>query len=119
ARLVGADLSLKTGRLEAASHGLNAVRDDLYNLRKSSGVVVLADCVRDANSTMDSLMAFNDRALDWNSDNRAAIASIASSYGAVLDRCDSIANEPIRKAPEFRRLVDGAKASLMLIPKAI
>jgi len=25
----------------------------------------------------------------------------------------------VREAPEFRRLVDGAKASLLLIPKAI
>jgi hypothetical protein len=120
ARLVGADLMLKTGRLEPASRGLNAVRDDLYNLRKASGVVVLADCVRDANSTMDSLMVYNDRALDWdNAETRSAITRIASSYGAVLDRCDGIANEAIRKAPEFRRLVDGAKASLTLIPKAI
>jgi len=120
ARLVGADLMLKTGRLEAASHGLNAVRGDLYNLRKASGVVVLADCVRDANSTMDALMVYNDRTLDWDkSETRSAIASKASSYGAVLDRCDGIANETIRKAPEFRRLVDGAKASLTLVPKAI
>ena len=120
ARLVGADLMLKTGRLEAAGRGLNAVRGDLYNLRKASGVVVLADCVRDANSTMDALMVYNDRTLDWNnSETRSAIASIASGYGAVLDRCDGIANEAIRKAPEFRRLVDGAKASLTLIPKAI
>jgi len=120
ARLVGADLMLKTGRLEAASRGLNAIRGDLYNLRKTGGVVVLADCVRDANSSMDALMVYNDRALDWDSpDTRSAIASIASSYGAILDRCDGTANEAIRKAPEFRRLVDGAKASLTLIPNAI
>jgi hypothetical protein len=120
ARLVGADLMLKTGRFEAASYGLNAIRGDLYILRKSSGVVVLADCVRDANTAMDAMMVYNDRALDWdNSETRSAIASIASGYGAVLDRCDGIANETIRKAPEFRRLVDGAKASLTLIPNAI
>jgi hypothetical protein len=111
---------LKTGRLEAASRGLSAIRDDFYNLRKASGVVVLADCVRDANSTMDALMVYNDRTLDWtNSETRSTIAGIASGYGAVLDRCDGIANEAIRKTPEFRRLVDGAKTSLTLIPKAI
>jgi len=120
ARLVGADLMLKTGRLEAASQGLNAIRSDLYTLRKTSGVVVLADCVRDANTAMDALMVYNDRALDWDSsETRSAIASIASGYGAALDRCDGMANETIRRAPEFRRLVDGAKASLTLIPKAI
>jgi|SRR5690242_12208294 len=120
ARLVGADLMLKTGRLEAAGNGLNAVRADLYNLRKASGVVVLADCVRDANSAMDALMAYNDRALDWDSsETRSALASKASRYGAALDRCDDIAIEAVHKAPEFRRLVDGAKASLTLISKAI
>jgi hypothetical protein len=37
----------------------------------------------------------------------------------VLDRCDGMADDAVRKAGEFRRLVDGAKASLTLIAKAI
>jgi len=120
ARLVGADLMLKTGRMDAARDGLNAIRGDLYELRKASGVVVLADCVRDANTTMDALMVYNNRALDWdNSEVRSDIANKASRYGVDLDRCDGIAGEAIHNAPEFRRLVDGSKASLALIPKAI
>jgi hypothetical protein len=120
ARLVGVDLMLKTGRLDAARNGLNAIRKDFYDLRKASGVVVLADCVRDANAAMDALMVYNDRTLDWNKpDTDRAIASKASAYGTVLDRCDGIAGDPIRQAPEFRRLIDGAKASLALVPKAI
>jgi hypothetical protein len=120
ARLVGADLMLKTGRFDAARTSLDAIRGDLYELRKASGVVVLADCVRDANTAMDALMIYNDRALDWSKpDTRATIASTASSYGSILDRCDGIAGETIHKSPEFRRLVDGAKTSLSLIPNAI
>ena len=120
ARLVGADLMLRTGRLDAARDSLNAIRGDLYNLRKASGVVVLADCVRDANMTMDALMVYNDRALNWDdSEIRSGVVKKASSYGAELDRCDGIANKAVRMAPEFRRLVVGAKASLALIPKAI
>jgi hypothetical protein len=120
ARLVGAEIMLKTGRLEAASDALNSVRRDLYDLRKASGVVVLADCVRDANATMDALMIYNDRAIDWDkSEIRSGLAQKATSYEAFLDRCDGIASETVRTAPEFRRLVDGAKASLSLIPKAI
>jgi hypothetical protein len=112
ARLVGVDLMLKTG--------LNAIRKDFYDLRKASGVVVLADCVRDANAAMDALMVYNDRALDWSEPGTdAGIASKASAYGTVLDRCDSTASESVRQMPEFRRLIDGAKASLELIPKAI
>ncbi|MSO66871.1 MAG: hypothetical protein EXQ82_03445 [Pseudolabrys sp.] len=120
ARLVTADLMLKTGQAEAASDALNALRSDLYTLRKASGVVVLADCVRDANAVMDAFMAYNDRALDWGKlEIRSDVASKASSYGGILDRCDSIAGDTIRKNPEFRRLVDGAKASLQLVPQAI
>jgi hypothetical protein len=120
ARLVGVDLMLKTGRFDAARSGLNAIRKDFYELRKASGVVVLADCVRDANAAMDRLMIYNDRAIDWNRPGTdSGVAAIASAYGAVLDRCDGIANDSIRQSPEFRRLIDGAKASLTLIPKAI
>jgi hypothetical protein len=120
ARLVGADIMFKAGRLDAARNALDAVRGDLYDLRKQSGIVVLADCVRDANIMMDALMVYNDRALDWDSSEiRAGVAAKASNYGAQLTRCDGIANEAVRSAPEFRRLVDGAKASLTLIPKDI
>src|SRR5438876_3690555 len=58
ARVVGADIMLKTGRIDAARDSLNAIRGDLYELRKASGVVVLADCVRDANAIMDALMVY-------------------------------------------------------------
>ena len=120
ARLVGADIMLKTGRLDAAQNGLEAVRGDLYELRKQSGVVVLADCVRDANAMMDELMVYNDRNLDWDSyEVRSGLASKVSNYGAQLVRCDGISNVTVRSAPEFRRLVDGAKASLPLVSKAI
>jgi hypothetical protein len=119
-RLVGADLMLKTGRLDAARNSLDAIRGDLYELRKASGVVVLADCIRDGNTAMDGLMIYNDRALDWSKpDTHTSIANTASMYGSILDRCDGIASATVQKSPEFRRLVDGAKASLSLIPKAI
>jgi len=120
ARLVAADMMLKSGRAEAASQSLTAIRDDLYDLRKASGIVVLADCVRDANAVADALMVYNDTALDWSkSQVRFGIANKASIYGYVLDRCDSIAGATVHNSPEFRRLVDGAKAGLDLIPGAI
>lgn len=120
ARLVGADIMLKAGKLDAARNALDAVRGDLYDLRRQSGIVVLADCVRDANTMMDALMVYNDRAVDWGSSEiRSDVAAKASNYGVQLGRCDGIANEAVRSAPEFRRLVDGARESLTLIRKAI
>jgi hypothetical protein len=119
-RLVTADMMLNSGRADAARQSLDAIRADLYDLRKSAGIVVLADCVRDANAAMDALMAYNDRKLDWTkADIRFGVASKAAIYGYVLDRCDGMASESVRKEPEFRRLIDGAKAGLALIPQAI
>ncbi len=120
ARLVGTDMMLKSGRPEAASQSLNAIRGDLYALRQSAGIVVLADCVRDANAAADAIMVYNDPALDWTKPQvRFGIANKASIYGYVLKRCDGIASATVHNSPEFRRLVDGAKAGLDLIPTAI
>jgi hypothetical protein len=120
ARLVGADMMSKSGRADATMQSLNAIRGDLYDLRKSSGIVVLADCVRDANAAADAIMAYDDNALDWSKPQvRFGIASKASIYGYVLARCDGIASATVHNSPEFRRLVDGAKAGLDLIPTAI
>jgi len=120
ARLVAADLMLKSGRPDAARQSLDAIRGDLYDLRRAAGIAALADCVRDANTAMDALMVYNDRALDWTkSATRFGIANKASIYGYVLERCDGMASDAVHKTPEFRRLVDGAKAGLALIPKAI
>ncbi|HEX5212602.1 MAG TPA: hypothetical protein VFW22_12830 [Pseudolabrys sp.] len=120
ARLVGAELLLNAGRPDAAADSLNAVRDDLYALRKSAGIAVLADCIRDANTAMDALMIYNNQALDWDKpDVRDGLAGRATAYGTLLDRCDGMADSGVKQAGEFRRLVDGARASLAQIPKAI
>jgi hypothetical protein len=119
-QLVAADLMLNTGRPQVARNALFAVRDDLYRLRKSASIVVLSDCVHDANTAMDALMAYNKERVDWNSaPTRDDIARKADAYGRILTRCESIASEDVRKAPEFRRLVDGAQASLAQVPKAV
>ena len=120
ARFVGIDLMIKKGKPDAVANALNGLRGDLYALRQASGIVVLADCVRDANAIMDGFMVFNDRALDWSkADVSADIAGKASAYRSTLDRCETIAGGALANHPEFRRLIDGAKASLAFIPQAI
>jgi hypothetical protein len=119
-RLVTADMMLSSGRPAQASGSLKGVRDDFHDLRKSAGIEELADCVGEANAAMDALMVYNSRDLDWSkSPTRFGIASKAAIYGYVLDRCNGMASAPVHQSPKFRRLVDGAKAGLALIPKAI
>jgi hypothetical protein len=119
-RLITADMMLNTSHPDVTRQALLAIRNDLYKLRKSAGITVLADCVYDANAAMDALMGYNDRDVDWSkAEIRHDIAGVGATYGAALYRCDAIADQGVRQNPEFRRLIDGAKASLGLIPKAI
>ena len=118
-RLVTADMMMNSGRPQVARDALLGIRDDLYNLRKSAGTPVLADCVRDAGEAMDALMAY-DRRIDLaKPDIGQDIADKAKRYGEMLTRCDRMAGPAIRQEAEFRRLVDGAQASLTRIPEAI
>lgn len=120
ARLVGADMMLNSGRAPAARQSLLAIRSDLHALRQKSGVVVLADCIADASTAVNALMAYDKPRLDLGDPDIAyAVAGRAAVYSHELARCDAMASERIRKDPEFRRLVDGAQASLKFVPKAI
>jgi len=119
-RLVAADLMLNSGRPEQARQALTAISANLYTLRKSAGIVVLADCIRDSNTAMDALMVYNDRELDWSKpETAAAVSEKSGAYEKILDRCNATASEALRKEGEFRRLIDGAKEGLALIPQAV
>jgi len=120
ARLVGADMMLNSGRLPAAQQSLEAVREDFHKLRQKSGIVVLADCIGDASKAGNALMAYDKHGLDLGKPEvRYAIAGNAAVYGHELARCDAMASDTIRKDPEFRRMIDGAKHGLTFIPKVI
>ena len=117
-RLVGVSIMMDSGRPDNARQGLQAIRAQLTALRKANGVEVLADCIAEANATMDRLMTFNDEALDWNRQT-GAVAQLGTAYHTQIDRCDAMADQAVREAPEFRRLVDGIRNSLSQFPKAI
>lgn len=119
-RLVTADMMVTMGKPEGVRQSLLAVRNDLYELRRSAHVEVLADCIKDSNTAMAALLVFDDRKLDLAKPGVGAeLAAKADAYGAALRRCDGVADATVRKEPEFRRLIDGAQASLTFIPKAI
>src|SRR5437764_2359849 len=112
AGLVGASLVLNLGRPDAARESLGTIRASLSRLRRESGAAVLADCVLDANTSMDALFAHDERP-DWES-----VSAGAESYRATLHRCDAMAPAGTRSHPKFRRLIDGALASLAQVPPA-
>jgi hypothetical protein len=119
-RLVGVNLMLMMGRTDLAGSALNAVRQELSQLRRASSVVVLADGVLDANAAMDRLFVFRDQPPDWSVPTAVAeLGAAVDAYGAAVRRCDAMATQDLKSLPEFRRLIDGVAASLALIPTAI
>lgn len=119
-RLVGVAIMMDSGRPDAARKSLEDIRAELKALRKANGIVVFADCVGDANATMDRLVRFDDSNVDLSkAEIRRAISDLVSSYRNYLQQCDDIADQKVRSAPEFRRLIDGAKNSLSQFPKAL
>jgi hypothetical protein len=119
-RLVGVSLMLTMGRTDLAGGALVSVRKELSELRRASGIEILADCILDANATMDKLIVFSDRPPEWSSPSAVAeFSHAAEAYGASVRRCDAMAPGDVRSLPEFRRLVDGITASLAQMPAAV
>src|SRR3954468_2684944 len=106
AALIGTTLVLNMGRADVAAESLIKIRRSLSDLRRENKVTVLADCVLDANVSMDALFALDGKP-DWES-----VSAGAESYRGTLQRCDGMAPERVRRDGEFRRLIDGALASL-------
>jgi len=117
-RLISADMMIKFGRPDVARTALLGIRDNLYDLRKSAGIIVLADCVRDANGAMEALAAFEDQAPDVVKGDAADLTGRAKGYSETLAHCDAIAG-PVSTDPAFRQLIDGAKANLALLSQAV
>jgi hypothetical protein len=119
-RLVSATIMIDTFRPDAARDALSGIRQGLSRLRKAGGVPVLADCIGDTNAIMERLVTFDDPNLDWSRRGTdREISSTAENYRAEIARCDAMATEEIRAAPEFRRMVDGINHSLSQFPNAV
>jgi hypothetical protein len=119
AQLVGTTLVLNMGRADVARESLEKIRKSLSGLRRDNGVTVLADCVLDANTSLDILFALDDKPPSWDTAAVADITAKSEAYRATLQRCDGMAPPAVRRHAEFRRLIDGALASLAQFPVAI
>ena len=119
-RIIAASMMIDMGRLDLARDSLQAIRKALSDLRRAGKIEVLADCMLDANVAMEALAAFRDAPPDLAAPAAAAdVAAKAMAYADTLQRCDAMAAPELRGSAEFRRLFDGAQASLALVPKAI
>jgi len=119
-RIITASMMIDMGRLDLACESLQALRKALSDLRRAGKIEVLADCVLDANTAMEALTAFRDTAPDLAAPATAAdLAAKAKAYADTLRRCETMAPPEVRDSAEFRRLFDGAQASLALVPKAV
>jgi hypothetical protein len=111
---------LSSGQFGAAREALETNRRLLHELRQTSGIEVLADCVIETNAAMVRFFAFDDGTPDLGNPGIAAdVASKAAQLGAAAKRCDEVALPEVRASPEFRRLIDGIAASLAYVPTAI
>jgi hypothetical protein len=117
-------LNQRRERLDAASSGLGkgdgaasgrellALRQSFHDLRRSSGLYDLSDCVFEIAPAMEKLRLAATR-LDAQAPQAGAedIVAAAGAFRDRLRRCDDWASADIAKQPEFRRLIDGAVAS--------
>jgi hypothetical protein len=118
-RIVTAKVMIDARRPRIARDSLLAIRREFSDVRRASHIEVLADCILDANTAMDALMA-DDPAQDHSTAGTGVeVAAKAKAYADTLARCDRMAPPQIRSDAEFRRLVDGANASLAAVPKAV
>jgi hypothetical protein len=119
-RIDAALMMVDAGHLGPARDSLLAVRNAISTLRRTSRIEVLADCVLDANAAMDALIAYRDSPPDWTiAGTGEDVAAKARAYAGVIRRCDGMASASIRQSEEFRRLIDGALASIALVPEAV
>jgi hypothetical protein len=111
---------LSSGQFGAAREALETNRRLLHELRQSSGVEVLADCVIETNAAMARFFTFDEAPPDLGQPDVAAdVANRATQLGTTAQRCDAVAPPEVRASPEFRRLLDGIAASLAYVPTAI
>jgi hypothetical protein len=119
-RIIAAHLVMGLGRPDVAHDALSEARNALARLRRASGIAVLADCVLDANAAMTKLIAYDREAPDWaDAAARQEVLATAAAHGEQLRRCNEMAPASVRLSGEFRRLIDGALATLERVPEAV
>lgn len=105
--------------LATAAKLVEQLGDRLAEERRTAGIRVFADCVREASAVYRTLDICRVRAPDLAvATNRTAVANAAQASEAAFSKCDGEAPPAVKEEPDFRRLIDGARASLARVPPA-
>lgn len=120
ARVATALAAIDAGDLAAAAAATEALAADLSAARRAAGTRLLADCVRELSDTFAALDRHRTKHPDLaDATTGAAITTAAKDSDAAFARCDAEAPAPVKTDADFRRIVDGARASLARVPEAV
>lgn len=105
--------------LPRAAKLVEQLGDRLAEERRRAGIRVFADCMREASVAYQTLDIYRTHAPDLAVPAlRTAVANAAQASEAAYAKCDGEAPPAIKDDPDFRRLIDGARASLSRVPLA-
>jgi len=104
---------LDAGDAQAANAMLEPVRAIAGDLRRRNGVSVFSDDVDELSAQMAVLARYRREIKDLGDpDVVSAVARQAAIVAYLFEKCDRRAPDPVRRDPEFRRLIDGASESM-------
>jgi len=110
ARLAGAAAATDKGDAGTGLRELAAFSRSFADLRRGSGLYLLADCVRDANAAMKRLHVSGELFREGKGPAGVVVAD-GAMLSAIARQCDLRAPREIAAHPEFRRLIEGLDAS--------
>ncbi|PLX39490.1 MAG: hypothetical protein C0606_02995 [Hyphomicrobiales bacterium] len=111
--------AIDTDDAKAAAKALAPIPTSIGGMRRASGFYRMGDCIADAGKAMDALFVHKTTPPDLTDRTVAAdVIAKGAVYAYVLKKCDAMAPQAMRGNDEFRRLFDGADASLARIPEA-
>ncbi|MAN81051.1 MAG: hypothetical protein CMM77_07565 [Rhodospirillaceae bacterium] len=115
----GADL-LDEEKGKEARRELAPVRDLIYGLRNRAGRKGYSECVTDLNRHMDVMFKWRHDRPDFAVAGTAdAVMAAALKYRDILRACRAMAPAHYQKAADFKRIYDGADASISSMPAAV
>jgi hypothetical protein len=111
---------IDSGRLAEAKASLAQARGAIREFQRDAGIETFADCIWDANRAGDALwIHIPDRPDLRKAGTGTRVGDAARAYSAALTRCNETAPPDVAGQEEFRRLMDGALASLVVVGQAV